>query len=290
MKGILKEHILPAFMILIGAACAAFSLECFLIPNTILDGGVTGISMMINYVSGVPLSILIIVINIPFFIVGYRTLGKRFLFNGILSMVAFAIFLELFGPVPSVTDSELLAVVFGGVLLGVGVGTVLRQGGCLDGTEIAAMLLSKKSSVSTGQIIFAINIVIYVTAGILFGWDRAMLSLLTYFITFKLIDIVEEGMEQAKAAMIITEHADELAAEIYQRLGRTCTFISAEGLVSGSRKTVLYCVITRVEVRELKRIISNADVSAFVTISEVSEIIGNHIKKIDAIDEAADVE
>lgn len=290
MKGILKEHILPAFMILIGAACAAFSLECFLIPNTILDGGITGISMMINYVSGVPLSILIIVINIPFFIVGYRALGKRFLFNGILSMVAFAIFLELFGPVPSVTDSELLAVVFGGVLLGVGVGTVLRQGGCLDGTEIAAMLLSKKSSVSTGQIIFAINIVIYVTAGILFGWDRAMLSLLTYFITFKLIDIVEEGMEQAKAAMIITEHADELAAEIYQRLGRTCTFISAEGLVSGSRKTVLYCVITRVEVRELKRIISNADVSAFVTISEVSEIVGNHIKKIDAIDEAADVE
>ena len=106
-----------------------------------------------------------------------------------------------------------------------------------------------------------------------------MFSLLTYFITFKIIDLVEVGLEQAKAAMIITDNADELADSIYRPLGRTCTFISAEGLVSGSKKTVLYCVITRVEVSELKRIISESDVSAFVTISEVSEILGNHIKK-----------
>ena len=119
----------------------------------------------------------------------------------------------------------------------------------------------------------------------MFGWDRAMLSLLTYFITFKIIDVVQEGMEQAKAALIISENAQELADSIYQQLGRTCTFISAEGLVSGSGKTVLYCVITRVEVNQLKRIIRNADVSAFVTISEVSEIIGNHIKNSSAIDE-----
>lgn len=150
------------------------------------------------------------------------------------------------------------------------------------------MLLSKNVSASTGQIIFMINIFIYITAGILFGWDRAMLSLLTYFITFKLIDIVQEGMEQAKAAMIITDHAADIADTIYQQLGRTCTFISAEGLISGSTKTVLYCVITRVEVSQLKRIISEADVSAFVTISEVSEIIGNHVKSSSAaIDEKA---
>ena len=202
-------------------------------------------------------------------------------------MAAFSGFLEVCKLIPTVTSSELLAVVFGGVLLGIGVGTVLRHGGCLDGTEIAAMLLSKNVSASTGQIIFMINIFIYITAGILFGWDRAMLSLLTYFITFKLIDIVQEGMEQAKAAMIITDHANDIADTIYQQLGRTCTFISAEGLVSGSTKTVLYCVITRVEVSQLKRIISEADVSAFVTISEVSEIIGNHIKNSSAIDEKA---
>lgn len=281
LKYFFKEHLFAFIMLSLGACCAAFSIECFLMNNTILDGGVTGISMMINYVAKTPLSVLIVIINIPFFIVGVKALGRRFLFRGAYAMGVFAIFLEVFKDVNDVTSSELLAVVFGGVLLGVGVGTVLRHGGCLDGTEIAAMLLSKKVSVSTGQIIFIFNMVIYCIAGILFGWDRALLSLLTYFITFKIIDLVEEGMEQAKAAMIITEHAELLADEIYKRLGRTCTFISAEGLVSGSQKTVLYCVITRVEVNELKRIINSADISAFVTISEVSEILGNHIKKND---------
>ena len=288
MKKFFVDRLFPVLMLIIGAGCAAFSIECFLITNTILDGGVTGTSMMINYVSGMPLSVLIVIINIPFFLVGFKVLGRRFLARSVISMAAFALFLELFHDVDTVTNSELLAVVFGGVLLGVGVGTVLRYGGCLDGTEIAAMLLSKKVSVSTGQVIFMINIVIYITAGILFGWDRALLSLLTYFITFKIIDLVEEGMQQAKAAMIITEHASELADAIYSRLGRTCTFISAEGLVSGSRKTVLYCVITRVEVSELKRIINEADVSAFVTISEVSEILGSHIKMSESRHEAID--
>lgn len=279
MKRIFKEHLFPVLMIMLGAACAAFSVECFLLHNTILDGGVTGVSMIIGKLTGIPLSILIVVINIPFFFVGYKALGKRFLFRGMLAILLFSSLLEVFSGIGYATESKLLAVVFGGVLLGIGVGTVLRFGGCLDGTEIAAMLLSKKVSVSTGGIIFIINIIIYSVAGFCFSWQSAMFSLLTYFITFKIIDLVEVGLEQAKAAMIITDNADELADSIYRRLGRTCTFISAEGLVSGSKKTVLYCVITRVEVSELKRIISESDVSAFVTISEVSEILGNHIKK-----------
>ena len=279
MKRLFKEHLFPVLMIMLGAACAAFSVECFLLHNTILDGGVTGVSMIIGKLTGIPLSILIVVINIPFFFVGYKALGKRFLFRGLLAILLFSSLLEVFSGIGYATESKLLAVVFGGVLLGVGVGTVLRFGGCLDGTEIAAMLLSKKVSVSTGGIIFIINIIIYSVAGFCFSWQSAMFSLLTYFITFKIIDLVEVGPEQAKAAMIITDNANELADSIYRRLGRTCTFISAEGLVSGSKKTVLYCVITRVEVSELKRIISESDVSAFVTISEVSEILGNHIKK-----------
>ena len=288
MRNIVKEHVLPIILLALGAGCAAFSIECFLIPNTILDGGVTGISMMLDYVSDIPLSVLIVVINIPFFIVGYKALGKRFLFRAGVSMAAFALSLELFKGVDTVTESELLAVVYGGMLLGVGVGLVLRCGGCLDGTEIAAMLLSRRVGVTTGGIIFLINIFIYATAGVLFGWDRALLSLLTYFITFKIIDLVETGLEGARAAMIITENAEMLANEIYKRLGRTCTFISAEGLVSKSNKTVLYCVITRVEVNELKRIINEADISAFVTISEVSEILGRHIKKTEIpVDENA---
>lgn len=278
VKHIFKEHIFPIVMICLGAACAAYSVECFLLHNMILDGGVTGVSMIINKLTSLPLGALIVVINIPFFIIGFKALGKRFLVRALIAILLFSSLLEVFSGLGDATESKLLAVVFGGVLLGVGVGTVLRFGGCLDGTEIAAMLLSKKINVSTGGMIFLFNVIIYSVAGFCFSWQSTMYSLLTYFITFKIIDLVEVGLEQAKAAMIITDNAAALADEIYKRLGRTCTFISAEGLVSGSKKTVLYCVITRVEVSELKRIIAQADVSAFVTISEVSEILGNHIK------------
>lgn len=277
IKSIIKEKIFPYVMITLGAVLAAFALEEFLIPSTILDGGITGISIIINQLSGIQISVIIIILNIPFLLIGFKQLGKEFLIKGIYGMLLFSIMLTEFKDMANVTETELLAVVFGGVLLGVGVGIVLRYGGCLDGTEIVAMLLSKKMNFSTGQIIFFINIAIYTLAGILFGWDRAMYSLLTYFISFKVIDMVEEGMEQAKAAMIITNEAEEIAKMIYDRLGRTCTILEGEGLISG-KKTVLYCVITRIEINGLKHIINEYDGSAFVTITDVAEIIGNHIK------------
>ncbi len=280
MKNIFKDYLLPFIMITFGACMAAFSLENFLVPNTVLDGGITGISIILNQITGYSISIFIAVINLPFLFIGFKQLGLRFLVSGIYSMAVFTLFIQLFEHMQNATSSELLAVVFGGVILGLGVGLVLKFGGCLDGTEIIAMLVSKKSGFSTGQIIFVINIVIYTVAGFLFGWDRAMYSLLTYFISFKMIDIIEEGLEQAKAAMIITDNAQNISETIYKRLGRTCTIIKGEGLISGT-KTVLYCVVTRLEVGELKRIIKGYDGSAFVTISDISEIIGTHIKKND---------
>ena len=278
MKNIFKDYFVPFIMITLGAFMAAFSLENFLVPNTVLDGGITGISIILNQLTGYSMSIFIVIINLPFMFIGFRHLGLRFLVSGIYSMAVFTLFIQMFEHMANATSSELLAVVFGGVILGLGVGLVLKFGGCLDGTEIIAMLVSKKSGFSTGQIIFVINIVIYAVAGFLFGWDRAMYSLLTYFISFKMIDIIEEGLEQAKAAMIITDNAQNISETIYNRLGRTCTIIKGEGLISGT-KTVLYCVVTRLEVGELKRIIKEYDGSAFVTISDVSEIIGTHIKQ-----------
>lgn len=277
-KALFKEKILPFIMITLGATLAAFALEEFLIPSTILDGGITGISIIINQLSGIGISYFIIILNIPFLIIGFKQLGAEFLIKGTYGMILFSVMLPVFKGMTNVTETELLGVVFGGLLLGVGIGTVLRYGGCLDGTEVVAMLLSKKMSFSNGQIIFGINIAIYAAAGILFGWDRAMYSLLTYFISFKVIDMVEVGMEQAKAAMIITNESDEISRMIYSRLGRTCTILEGEGLISG-KKTVLYCVITRIEISELKRIIREYDGSAFVTITDVAEIIGNHVKQ-----------
>ena len=279
MNKIMKYWIVPLFFITVGAVIAAFALEEFLVPFKILDGGIVGVSMIISQLSGLPLGILTIVLNIPFVLMGFKRLGMRFLVKAIYAMVIFSVFLSVFKDMKAVTDKEILVVAFGGVLLGIGVGLILRYGGCLDGTEIVAMFLSKQVEFSVGQIVLFFNIIIYGVAGILFGPDRALYSLLTYFITSKVIDIVENGMEQGKSVMIITDHGKDIADAIYTQLGRTCTQMEGKGMVSNGKKTVLYCVITRVEVSAIKKIISDADVSAFMTISDVSEIVGNHIKR-----------
>ncbi len=270
------------FFLTIGVVLAAFALEAFLIPNTILDGGITGVSTILTKVTDVPLSFFILILNIPFVCIGYLNLGRGFLVRTVYSMLLFSACLTLFNSIDPITDQMLLATVFGGALLGIGVGLVIHFGGCVDGTESVAIVISKKTPFSVGQVVLVFNLIIYTVAGLIFGFDRAMYSLLTYFITFRVIDFVSEGMEQAKAALIITDHGENLAAEIYKRLGRTVTFIQGNGLISGE-KEVLYCVLTRIEIFELRHLVEEMDDSAFVTILEVSEIIGEHIKSTQKI-------
>ncbi len=271
------KTILSYIIIILAATLAAYSLDTFLIPNNILDGGVTGISIIISKVFSIPISLLVILINIPFVYVGYRNLGKNFLIRTIIAMLTFSISLSFFESFHEVTDEILLATIFGGILLGIGVGLVIRMGACVDGTESVALVISKKTSLSVGQIVMVFNFLIYGCAALIFGIDRALYSILTYFITFKVIDLVSEGLEQAKAALIVTEKGTDMANEIYKRLGRTVTRINGRGLLSGE-KEVMYCVLTRIEVFELKKIANEMDESAFISILEVSDIIGNHIK------------
>ena len=271
------KTILSYIIIILAATLAAYSLDTFLIPNNILDGGVTGISIIISKVFSIPISLLVILINIPFVYVGYRNLGKNFLIRTIVAMLTFSIALSFFESFHEVTDEILLATIFGGILLGIGVGLVIRLGACVDGTESVALVISKKTSLSVGQIVMIFNFIIYSIAALTFGIDRALYSVLTYFITYKVIDLVSEGLEQAKAALIVTEKGTDMANEIYKRLGRTVTKINGSGLLSGE-KEVMYCVLTRIEVFELKKIANEMDESAFITILDVSDIIGNHIK------------
>ena len=273
----LLNNFLSFLLITVGATLAAIALEIFLVPNNIIDGGIIGISIMVSYITKIKLSVLTFVLNIPFLILGYKQLGKSFLIKAAYAMIVLSLLLEELKPVPELTNDVLLATVFGGLLLGIGVGFVIRYGACLDGVETVAILINKKTSFSVGQVILLVNLVIYMVAGILFGWDRALYSIMTYFITYKLIDIVSEGLEQAKAALIITNNSEEIARSIYKKLGRTVTFIEGEGLISG-KKVVLYVVVTRIELRELKKIVEADDVSAFITITDVSEIVGQHIK------------
>ena len=272
-----KDFILSVIMLTLGCILAAFSLDTLLIPNTILDGGVTGISIILSKLTKIPISVFILTINIPFVYVGFKRLGTTFLRRTIFSMILFAIFLICFEVLEPLTNEMLLATVFGGAILGIGVGLIIKFGGCIDGTESVAIVLNKKFNLSVGQIILCFNLIIYSVAGIMFGLDRALYSILTYFITYKIIDMVSTGLDQTKAALIITDKGSDISKEIYKNLGRTVTTIKGKGLITGE-KEVIYCVLTRIEIFELKKIVTDMDKSAFISINDVSEIIGEHIK------------
>ena len=266
------EKAVDVFLLTVGAVIAAFSVEEFLAPNNIFDGGVVGVSMILVGFIPVKLGFLTIIINIPFLIFAWKNIGHSFIFSAGYAMAVFS--------VCSISvDDLLLATVFGGVVLGIGVGLVLKYGGCLDGTEIVGIMVSRKTSLSTGNVIFFINIAIYLIAGLVFGLDSGLYSIIMYFISSKVIDLIESGMDQVKSIMIVTEDGKVIADAIYKNFGRTVTFIRGQGLVSGTEKDILYCVVTRAEIHDIRKMINDMDVDAFTTISDVSEIIGRHIKK-----------
>ena len=275
-----KRYLLKYFMVTLGILLDAIALELFLVPNSVLDGGLTGISLMIQYKTGWPLGLIVSVFNLPFIFLGWKQVGKRFAVAYTYALAVFTLFTQMFHHVAPVTENELLSVVFGGFLLGAGVGLVLRGGACIDGTELLALMISRKSNVSTGTVILIFNLIIFTVASLLFGVDRALLSLLTYYIASRIIDKVEEGLDTAKQVIVITDDAEPIADAIYKRLGRTVTISSARGLVSG-KKEMLYVVITRLELPELREIVEESDESAFITISDVNEIIGKHVQKVD---------
>ena len=277
---------LSLILITIGAVMAALALELILIPNSMIDGGMNGISIILNTLFGGSLGIIIFIVNLPFLILGYKQLGKKFVFKAGYGMILFSILLEVFGNYTPLIDDTLLATVYGGILLGVGCGLIIKEGGCLDGTEIVAILINRKKSLSVGQVVFCFNIVIYGAAIFVFGAERALYSLLTYFVSYKVIDMVSDGLNSAKAAFIITDDGTEIASEILKRLGRTVTVLSGEGIISRGDKRVLYTVITRFEISILKDILNDVDDSSFVTVFDVSEIIGNHIKKAPSVKES----
>ena len=263
----------------VGAILAAFAVEEFLEPNALFDGGVTGVSMMLAHFSPLPLGAYVALVNLPFVIVAWRQLGKRFVVKFVYSIAVFSVFTMVFAPMQEATEDIFLATLYGGLTLGVGVGLVMRGGGCLDGTEIAAILANRRAGISVGSVILVINVVIFSVAGTLFGLDRGMYSLAMYFVTSRLIDVVEMGPSETKAVLMMCDDGQVLAQRIYDDLGRTVTFLRGRGLVSDAEKDVLYCVVTRAELYELKEIIADCG-GAFSTISEVSEIVGEHIKTV----------
>jgi len=265
--------------IVIGSLLVAIGLEIFLIPNSIVDGGVIGISIIASHLTKLPLGLFIIALNLPFLIIGYNYIGKTFTLSTLFAVVCLAIFVNFFHPIPGLTHDLLLASVFGGIILGIGVGTIIRYGGSLDGTEIVAILASRKTAFSVGEIVMFFNIFILGSAGFIFGWDRAMYSLITYFIAFKMIDIAIEGLDESKSIMIISDFSNEISEVIQARLGRGVTHLYGKGGYTGDDKEVLYCIMTRLEISKLKGIIEDIDPGAFVAIENVHDVMGGRFKK-----------
>ena len=212
----IKDRILflinKLFFLSLGAFIAAFALECFLVPNNIIDGGVVGISMILSYMTKFNLGLLILILNIPFLCLAFTKMGKYFVFQTLYAVTMLALGINLFQPY-HITNDQLLATVFGGIILGTGVGIVLKNEGSLDGTEIMSLVLSKKFGLSVGEIIMAFNVVIYFCGGLVLGWNKAMYAVLTYFIAFRVIDVVLEGLNSAKSIEVISEKARVTARE-----------------------------------------------------------------------------
>lgn len=267
-----------SFMVL-GSILAAMGLEIFLIPNNIIDGGITGISIMASHLTTIQLGIFIFILNLPFIIIGYKQIGKTFALSTIFSVICFSIFVTLFHPIPGVTQDTLLATIFGGIILGVGIGLIIRNGGSLDGTEIIAILLEKRSAFSIGEIVMFVNIFILGISGFVFSWDRAMYSLIAYFIAFKAIDITVEGLEESKAVIIVSDKNKDISSAIMDRLGRGITLLDGKGAYSGDKTEVIYVVLSRLEIAKLKNIVNGFDEDALITITSVEGAGKKYAKK-----------
>lgn len=266
------------FFMTLGAVLAAIALEIFLIPNNVIDGGVTGISIILNHLTKLPLGLFIFILNIPFLIVGYKQIGKTFTLSTLYSVIILSVGVTVLHPIESITKDILLASVFGGIILGIGVGLIIRNGGSLDGTEIVAIILDRTTSFSIGEIVMFFNLFILSSAGIIFGWDRAMYSLIAYFIAFKVIDTVVEGLDEAKSVYIISEKYEDITDALLARLGRGVTLLQGEGGYRGEATKVIYVVVTRLEVAKLKSIVHGFDEDALMTVGTV-EATGKRYKK-----------
>ena len=237
-----------------------------------------GVSIMSSYITHLPLGIFTFCLNLPFLIMGYRQIGKTFVISTLFAIICLSIGVSLLHPISGLTHDVFLAAIFGGIINGAGVGLIIRAGGSLDGTEMVAIIFDKKISFSIGEIVMFFNVFILGFASLLYGWDRAMYSLVAYFIAFKVIDIVVDGFDNSKGVMIVSDCYSDIADALTARLGRGVTLLEGHGGYSKLETTVIYVVVSRLELTKLKSIVLGFDCDALITIGNV-EVAGKKYRK-----------
>jgi len=267
-------------IIVAGIFSAGLGLKGFLLSSHFIDGGVTGVSMLLSSVLGWKLSILILVINLPFILLGYKQIGRKFAVKSILAIAGLALVLA-FVKFPDVTPDKLLTAVFGGFFIGAGIGLAIRGGAVLDGTEIAALLISKSSGLlKVGDVILLLNVFIFAAAAFFLGIESALYSMLTYFAASKTIDFLIHGVDEHTAITIISDKADVIRKAITRDLKRGVTVYKGEGGLDRASQDILFCVVTRLEIGGVKRVVREIDSAAFIVVYPLADAEGGVTKKL----------
>ncbi len=277
-----KRNIKDFFLIALGITSAAFGFKGFLLTNHFIDGGATGISLLISAISHIPLHWLIIGVNVPFIILGYSVMGRDFAIKTALAITGLSICLATVR-FPDVTNDNLLVAVFGGFFLGAGIGFAVRGGAVIDGTEVLAIYLSKKTGATMGDIIIVFNVIIFSAAAYFLGIDAALYSMITYLAASKTLDFIVEGIEEYIGVTIVSPHSDEIRQMIITKMGRGVTVYSGKrgfGKRGETKETeIIYTVITRLEISRLNTEIEKLDPNSFVVMNSVKDTKGGMIKK-----------
>jgi uncharacterized membrane-anchored protein YitT (DUF2179 family) len=266
------------FLILLGILSAGFGLKGFLLPNMFIDGGVMGISLIIAELTKIPLSILIFIVNLPFLIMGISTINRQFALKSILAISLLAVTVH-FMPFPVITNDKLLIEVFGGFFLGLGIGLAIRGGSVIDGTEVLAVFLSRKISLTIGDVILILNIVIFGFAAYVFSIEISLYAMLTYLAASKTVDFVVSGIEEYVGVTIISYKTDEIRLAIIEKLGRSCTIYSGKRGQSLEQTDIVYTLLTRLELAKLHTEIDKIDKDAFIIMHSIKDAKGGMIKK-----------
>lgn len=264
-----------------GSLITALGLVLFLVPNKIAAGGVSGLATVIFYLTGLPVGFTMLVINIPLFLASVRELGLKFGIKTAVGTVLLSVFTDVLTPLlRPLTNDPLLAAIYGGLLAGVGLGVVFRFGGTTGGTDLAAQLLHKFLKVSVGQGLLFVDALVILVAAVTFEVELALYALLALFATTKMIDLVQEGVGYAKAALIISEEADRIGQAIINRLDRGATALHGKGVYTGKDKDIILVVVSRSEITRIKNLVHEIDPGAFVIVTNVHEALGEGFKDI----------
>jgi uncharacterized membrane-anchored protein YitT (DUF2179 family) len=266
-------------LIVLGVLSANMGLHGFLLSSNFIDGGVTGVSMLVSKVSGTTLSVWLPVFNLPFIALGFRQIGGGFALRSALAISGLSLAVALI-PFPDVTHDRVLNAVFGGFFLGAGIGLAVRGGAVLDGTEIAALLISKRSHLlKVGDVILLFNVCLFLFAMTLLGVEEALYSILTYVAAARTLDFVIHGIEEFTAITIVSRSSGEIGARILADLGRGVTVYKGRGGLSGEDQEILFCVVTRLEIGKVKGIVRKIDQGAFVTTHALGDVDGGMVKR-----------